>query len=353
MSVFPLYDDVGSFPLPENSDREQFKKYYWAAYEKLINKDMGAVFKNQDIYNNYITPFLESFKLKQKAGVKVINYPQHIDMYNQFRKPLKEYEKEPGLIDSEKAYISESLILNQFARERYQESGEPLNIKLCITGPIELYMKDHSFTVYKDLALNYSKTVNRFLKNSIFNSKYIQTSTVSIDEPSFGYVDLYNIAKDDLTAIFDKSVENLDCDYCQIHLHTLNEAQTILQSENIDILTCEYASDHSNIISKKMLDEYDKFIRVGITRTNIDNIAAEALDAGTSQEELKTFKGRQQLIDSEEKIEKNLIFALEHYRDRLKFVGPDCGLSSWTPSKLAFELLQRTSKVINKTKNKQ
>ena len=347
MKDFPLYDDVGSFPLPVNIDREVFQKFYWTAYKALIKSSVKDVYENQGIKNYYINPFLESFKLKQKAGLEVINYPQHMDMYTQFLKPLKDYETEPGLIENDKAFISESLILHHFAKKIYNETGDPLNIKLCITGPIELYIKDHSFTVYKDLALNYSKTVNRFLKNSIFNNKFINTSTISIDEPSFGFVDLFNVSKDDLISIYDKSLENIDY-ITQIHLHTLNQAEIALETENIEVITCEYAGDHSNKISKKELDEYDKFIRVGITRTNIDNITAEELDAGTPQDKLKTFEGKRLLIDSEESIEKNLKFALEHYEDRLKFVGPDCGVSSWNPPKLAFELLQRTSKVINK-----
>ncbi len=351
MKDFLLYDDVGSFPLPENIDREVFQRFYWTAYKALINSSVKDVYENQGIKNYYINPFLESFKLKQKAGVEIINYPQHMDMYTQFLKPLKEYETEPGLIEKDKAFISESLILQQFAKDYFNETGEPLNIKLCITGPIELYIKDHSFTLYKDLALNYSKTVNRFLKNSIFNDKFINTSTISIDEPSFGFVDLFNVSKDDLIAIFDKSLENINC-ITQIHLHTLNHADIALQSKNIEVITCEYAGDHSNIISKREFDNYDKFIRVGITRTNIDNITAEALDAGTPQDKLKSFEGKRLLIDSEETIEKNLKFALGHYKDRLKFVGPDCGVSSWSPPQLAFELLQRTTKVINKVRKK-
>ncbi|GAH66467.1 unnamed protein product, partial [marine sediment metagenome] len=56
----------------------------------------------------------------------------------------------------------------------------------------------------------------------------------------------------------------------------------------IDVLTCEYASNKSNKISKKNLDQFDKFIRVGISRTNIDNIIAETIDSGKTWEYLKT-----------------------------------------------------------------
>ena len=123
-----------------------------------------------------------------------------------------------------------------------------------------------------------------------------------------------------------------------------------LQTDNIDVLTSEYASDSTNKIPKNELDRYDKFMRVGITRTNINSIIAEKMDSGISYDEIKTVKGTLNLIDSEERIEKNLLDALEHYGDRLKFVGPDCGLSGWGPPQVACELLYRTGKVIQRVK---
>jgi len=119
------------------------------------------------------------------------------------------------------------------------------------------------------------------------------------------------------------------------------------------VLTCEYASDHSNIIPKKDLEQYDKFIRVGITRTNINSIMAEKLDAGTPYDELKTYEGIMSLIDSKEFIKKNLLFALKHYEDRVKFIGPDCGLKGWNPPQVAYELLRRTYKVIKEVNDSQ
>ncbi|GAH13860.1 unnamed protein product, partial [marine sediment metagenome] len=211
-------------------------------------------------------------------------------------------------------------------------------------------LKKHGFTIYPDLAFNFAKSLNIILKQSIKNSKYLQNSVISIDEPSFGYVDMFNIEEDALIKAFDKTVEGID-GTIQIHLHTLKKYSIPIQTKNIDVLTCEYASDHSNIIPKNDLEKYDKFIRVGITRTNINSIMAEKLDAGTSLDEFKTFEGTMNLIDSKEFIKKNLLFALEHYEDRVKFVGPDCGLKGWKPPQVAYELLRRTYEVIKDVRN--
>lgn len=348
MIEFPKFDDVGSFPLPDYIDSDKFKQFYWAGYKGIINK--ANIFENRGIYNYFIHPFLQSFQLKLNAGVEIINYPQHMDMYTQFQKPIEDYETEPSLINPQKAIISELFILESFAKDYYERTGNALEIKVCITGPIELYIKKHGFTVYPDIALNYAKSLNTILKNSINNTKYLQNSIISIDEPSFGYIDMFNIEEDALIKVFDESVEGFDANI-QIHLHTLKKYYTPIQSKNIDVLTCEYASDHSNIIPKKDLEEYDKFIRVGITRTNINSIMAEKLDAGSLYDDLKTYEGTLSLIDSKEFIKKNLLFALDHYGDRLKFIGPDCGLKGWNPPQVAYELLRRTYQVIKEVKN--
>ena len=47
------------------------------------------------------------------------------------------------------------------------------------------------------------------------------------------------------------------------------------------------------------------------------------------------------------------IDALEaQYGDRLKYVGPDCALSGWSPPTVAFELLNRVHSVIEEVKKK-
>lgn len=348
MNEFPQFDDVGSFPLPDYIDFDKFTQFYWAAYKGIVNN--ADIFENRGIYNFFIHPFLQSFQLKLNAGVEIINYPQHMDMYTQFLKPIENYEIEPSLIDPNKAIIPELFILESFAKDYFERTGNALKIKVCVTGPIELYIKKHGFTIYPDLAFNFAKSLNIILKKSIKNTKYLQNSIISIDEPSFGYIDMFNIEEDALIRAFDKTVEGI-AGLIQIHLHTLKKYSIPIQAENIDVLTCEYASDHSNIIPKNDLEKYDKFIRVGITRTNINNIMAEKLDTGTSLDEFNTFEGIMSLIDSKEYIKKNLLFALEHYEHRLKFIGPDCGLKGWNPPQVAYELLRRTYDVIKDVKN--
>ena len=98
MNDFPQFDDVGSFPLPVNINREDFERFYWIAYKAIINK--SDIFENKGISIHCIDPILNSLQLKMNSGIEIANYPQHIDMYTQFLKPITDYETNPNLIDS-------------------------------------------------------------------------------------------------------------------------------------------------------------------------------------------------------------------------------------------------------------
>ncbi|WP_371804016.1 hypothetical protein [Candidatus Lokiarchaeum ossiferum] len=349
---FPILDDVGSFPLPSYTSNQRFDKYYWDAFKAILkNYD---IHKNQGLYTNVVHPIEHTFQLKVQTGMEVINYPQIVDMYSQFLTPMKEYEvkNEPHLIEPKFARLLEVDILQQWAKRNYEESGEQIRLKVCVTGPLELYFKEIGFSVYTDMAMNFSKSVNRFLKNSIVDSKYMKTEIVAIDEPSLGYVSISGAEHDDLVKIYDKSVEGLNCDV-QIHLHSLNSFKIPLETKHINIMTCEFASNNQNVIDRKYLEDFDKFIRVGVCRTNFNAIMADALDAGMEYQEFNSLEGLRKLIDSPERIEKNLRIAHKQYGDRLKYVGPDCGLNAWAPVELATELLSRTSQVVKKFRKEQ
>ncbi|TFG14203.1 MAG: hypothetical protein EU535_03690 [Promethearchaeota archaeon] len=349
ITEFPQYDDVGGFPLAENIPKEIFEQFYWTAYKAIANQNKEYLIEHSGINQYFFSPISKGFQLKLKSGLQIVNYPQLMDMIIQFLKPISDYEIEPDLIDPTKAYIPEMVVLEKYCKDHFDQTGNSCEVKICITGPIELYIKKHNFTIYHDLAINLAKSINSFLKNSIINNKYINTTIVSIDEPSFGYVDLFNVNNDDLIRIFDKSLEGLKTTN-QIHLHSLKQSYVPLQTKNIDVLTCEYASDPTNTIPKKDLEHYDKYIRVGITRTNIDNLIGEKIETGKTWEEIKSYEGMISLIDSKERIKKNLQKALKLYDDRLKFIGPDCSLQGWRIPEVAYELLFRTYQVIEEVK---
>jgi 5-methyltetrahydropteroyltriglutamate--homocysteine methyltransferase len=85
-----------------------------------------------------------------------------------------------------------------------------------------------------------------------------------------------------------------------------------------------------------MLEKADKYVRVGVARTDVDSIRAELYDEGTTK------PTDDQLVESQETIRKRFRLVLERYSERLLFAGPDCGLGGWPSQESAELLLRRT-----------
>jgi 5-methyltetrahydropteroyltriglutamate--homocysteine methyltransferase len=328
-------DDVGSFPLPEGLTRKQFAEVYPLAQKAV------AEGKDIDEHDTFYRAVATSLKFKVASGIDVVNYPQHYDMHRQFLDLIERYQREPFLINEKHAVIPELQVVQKEAKKYFEEKGEKLKIKVCVTGSIELYLKtSFGFYIYEEILDNIAKSVNSFLKNSTINSKYAETFVVAIDEPSLGFVDLLNIEEDALISALERSVASISAPV-QIHLHTLKAAELPMQAKGIAILTGEFAATPQNmdLISKKALEEYDKFIRGGITRTNIDSIMAEWLDKGIQP-------APEQLVDEVKVIRGRYKKAKEVFGERMTFAGPDCGLGSWPSPEIAQLLLKRTVEAI-------
>ncbi len=332
-------DDIGSFPLPDAISMAEFAKLYLTAREVVAK---GADLRdNPSLLEGFYKPVASSLKCKIDSGIDVVNYPQHYDMHRQFLEPIHEHAAEPFVVEEKYAVIPELFVVKEEAKRYYEKTGERLGLKVCVTGPIELYTRtEFGYHVYIEILENLAKSVNHFLKKAVLDRKYIVTKIVSIDEPSLGIVDFLNVEHDDLTRALEKSVRGVDATV-QIHLHGLAESDIPLAAAGIDVLTAETAASPQNLrlILKKELDENDKFLRVGITRTNIDTIIGEWLEKGIQPQpgqlvdEIKTIKGR---YEEAQKL----------FGDRLAFVGPDCGLGAWPSQEVAQLLLKRTVEAV-------
>ncbi|HMF33456.1 MAG TPA: hypothetical protein VKK79_18670 [Candidatus Lokiarchaeia archaeon] len=340
--AFPLIDDVGSFPFPLYISQEVFAQNYFTFYRYCAEHDV--VPENRGCLVNFVYPIAYTFRRKLEAGLDVVNYPQLFNMHDQFLKPIKEYQGDSYLIDPKYAVVPEIQVIDETARQWAEETGRPVQLKACVTGPLELYIRtDFGFTIYNDVLTNLAKSINAFAKSCLVDKPYLKTAVISIDEPSLGFVEFFNTSPEELAMALDVAAEGLNCDV-QIHLHSLAAAEIPASTQNIRTLTCEFASNNANVVSPDMLADHGKFIRVGICRTNLNAIIAEHIDAGESYEDI--IAQPESLIDSEESIRRNFQKAQAHYGDRLTYVGPDCGLSSWAPVDLASTLLKRVVKVV-------
>jgi len=324
-------DDVGSFPLPSWIREKDFNELY----RKALNEDEESLRMLRGVV-------LESFEAKLSSGLDVVGYPQHYDMYAQFLEPVGMHQEEPYLIGEKEAKIIEVEIIKENAKELCEKFGKKIELKVCATGAVELYLStEFGKNIYKDILENLAKSVNRFLKSALIKNNYIETKVVSIDEPSLGYADLLNVEKDDIVNVLEASAESIDVQV-QLHLHTLKAIDIFLQAKNISIVTAEYASNPKNLelASKQALEKRDKFIRVGIARTDIDSVIAGFLEKGVEP-------NTKMLIDEKEEIKRRFEKAKEKFGERLLFAGPDCGLRSWPSQEAAGELLKRVSDVMH------
>jgi 5-methyltetrahydropteroyltriglutamate--homocysteine methyltransferase len=338
-----LVDDVGSFPLPRYVDRELFNRAYVLAREALVRgKDIR---KDDFLMNNFYRVIIDSFRKKCQAGLDVVTYPQHYDMHKQFTDTIhKAMDKGTYLVDEKHAIIPEVNVISQEAKQLCEETGKKVVLRVCVTGPMELYLKEIGTKPYKDILLMFAETVRRFAKNSVLNLKYVKTEVVSLDEPSLGFQEI-SVDKDTMLDFMEKAFDFSGVTK-QIHLHSSSKVVNILEIENLDVLSFEYAASPRNIeaVPKRVLEGADKQIRVGISRTDIDSIMAELYERDI------TNPGPEQLVESEETIRKRFGTAKEKYGSRMAFAGPDCGLGGWPTQEAAQLLLKRTANVVKSMK---
>ncbi len=207
------------------------------------------------------------------------------------------------LVEEKNAILPEVYLINQQAKALSEEFGKKIQLRVSIFGPLEQYLLEIGKTPYEDVLDALAETIRRFAKNSIFNNKYVETKVVSIDEPSFG---LNNIqaTSDVICRVLEKAFDFQGATR-QIHLHSTAGVHDLLCVKNLDVLSFEYAASPGNIdaVPKSMLEQADKQIRVGISRTDIDAILAELYEKGIAK------PSAEQLVETEEVIRKRYRFA--------------------------------------------
>jgi 5-methyltetrahydropteroyltriglutamate--homocysteine methyltransferase len=337
----PLVDDIGSFPLPTTVNRETYNKAYQLAREAMANGREAS--GDQFIRENFYDLTINSFKLKLGTGLDVVNSPWHYDGIRQVSDAVhKAMEKGTFVVDEKDAFLPEARVIEAEAKSLSEEFGKKISLRACMFGPMEQYLQEIGTVPYRDVLDGFAETIRRFAKNSVVNTKYVKTEVISIDEPSFGFL---NVAaeKEVLREVLEKAFDFQGA-VRQIHLHSASRLPDLLEVKNIDVLSFEYAGSPKNIesVSQKMLEDADKQIRVGVSRTDIGSIMAELNDKGVPK------PTDEQLVESEEMIKKRYLSARQKYGDHMTFTGPDCGLGGWPSQEAAQLLLKRTVAAIKK-----
>ncbi len=334
-----LVDDIGSFPLPQGVDREAFERAYRRAREAIVK---GEDYRGDPfVEENFCRVTLESFRLKLRAGLDVTNYPQQYSGMKQVGEAIHAAMAAGTFtVENKAAFLPEVHLIASEAKALSEEFGKKILLRVSLFGPMELYLKEVGTTPYLDVLEGFAETVRRFAKNNIVDNKYIKTEVVSIDEPSFGFL---NVAAGgaDLCSILEKAF-NFQGATRQIHLHSAARLPDLFCVKNLDVLSFEYAASPKNIdgISKQTLENADKKVRVGVARTDIDSILADLQEKGIAK------PTAEQLVDAEDTITKRFQYAKKKFGDNMTFTGPDCGLGSWPSQEAAQLLLERTVRAV-------
>ena len=327
-----LYDDIGSFPLPEGIKKQKM--------ERLIRKRKPEAIRIIE----------DSMQMKIDSGVEIPNYPQFLSMIDQFLKPMMDVKRceGPFLIREDEAVIDELEMLEPFARRYVDETGERLKIRVCVTGPCELYHFKFGDRIYEDLLDNISKSIDRFIKRAAEFSPYFDLKTVSLDEPSLGIVPFTDemIKALDVAAAYAASA-GIDV---QIHLHTPILYESICKTDNIKIIGIESAANPKflDLVDPEVLKRHGKFLRIGVARTDLFRMGAEFNEAHDANV-FGNVKDLEQLVEamvSPEIVHANFTHAYEIFGDLIKYVGPDCGLGSWKSQQIASRVLANVKKGI-------
>jgi len=320
-----IFDDIGSFPLPEWIDREWVRNNVMSReYDEMVQK---------------------AFLMKLNAGVECPNYPQFQEMVEQFMEVIKDPNSQEGayLVSSKDALIPE---INSI-----RKTGHKGPVRVCLTGPFELYYKEFGQVIYDDILENLALSIFRFGQNAIKSG--INVKVISIDEPSLGTNPELQPTDEQLKNAF--RYFNFKCDV-QIHLHSPLYYTKILDVSEINVIGVEAAKDPRIIhsIDVEDLNSHDKKLRVGIARSDIDSIVSQFNQENNvnAWKDINLINRAINEIESPDVIYHRLQNAFENLEDRIAYTGTDCGLFSFPTQESALIVLNNISKAISKWNEK-
>ena len=338
-----LFDDIGSFPLKDSAQKNAVSE---AAFNRGNDKMLFLVLN-------------QILELKIKSGVQVPTYPQVRDMTEQFLRPMKDDAccEGPFALKEEYADTVEMEAVEVYCKKYREEFGEKPNLRMCVTGPTELFLKEFGSASYSDIYQLFAENVNLFVQNAMKKAKNYKIAVVSVDEPSIGINPELSLPSDEIisalttagSAAFKGGAD------VQIHIHSPLYYELACQAPTINVIGMESAAtpSYSDMIDRSVLESYDTFVRAGVSRTDIFNLAGTLNEKYGCNvwEKPDILQEITTQMETPDVIEKRLHKLSAVFGDRIKYAGPDCGLGSWPSQKLAADLLKNTGKAISSFNN--
>ncbi len=302
-----FFDDIGSYPLPKGVRLDGLSQ------------------------EQYLEMVKDTLAQKIAAGVEVPTYPQFRDMIRMFLDPIEkpENQESPYLIKKENAEIVELQAIPPGCR-----------VRVCVTGPVELYLSAFGSTNYTDILYSLARSVARFLERARESGK---VAVASLDEPSLGISSTVLFEEEEILKTLEIASAPCKGIDCEAHLHSPLYAELCARVPGLSIIGVESAAhpDYLKLIDRKLLEETDTYLRAGIARTDILSMAASLNDRLHTNlwDDPARLEREILAMESVEVIKKRLETARKSFGDRLRAVGPDCGLGSWPSQLMASKLL--------------
>ena len=302
-----FFDDIGSYPLPRGVKLDGLSR---DRYLQLVGQVLAE---------------------KISAGVEIPTYPQLRDMIRMFMDPIKDPKmtESPFLIRREEAKIMEL------------EAVPPgQKVRVCVTGPVELYISAFGATGYTDILYTLAESVSRFLEWAKEEGKM---AIASLDEPSLGLNSNIIFSEEEIQEALEIASRPCRGMHCEVHLHSPLYAELCAHVSGIDILGVESAAhpDYLKLIEREVLEDTGTYLRAGIARTDIFSLSAQLNDRYKVNlwEDLPRLEREITSLESPLIMKSRLDQAYAQFGDRLIATGPDCGLGPWPSQELAGSIL--------------
>lgn len=302
-----FFDDIGSYPLPRGVRLDGLSR---DRYLQLVGQVLAE---------------------KIRAGVEIPTYPQLRDMIRMFMDPIKDPDmtESPFLIRREKAEILE-----------LQAVPPGQKVRVCVTGPVELYISAFGATGYTDILYTLAESVSRFLEWAKEEGKM---AIASLDEPSLGLNSNIIFSEEEIQEALEIASRPCQGMHCEVHLHSPLYAELCAHVSGIDILGVESAAhpDYLKLIEREVLEDTGTYLRAGIARTDIFSLSAQLNDRYKVNlwEDLPRLEREITSLESPLIMKSRLDQAYAQFGDRLIATGPDCGLGPWPSQELAGSIL--------------
>ena len=310
----------------------------------------------------------ESFLDKVRTGIDVPNYPQFRDMNEMFLNAITGIGKtaegyvlrDTPSITREKLLIPEVQVLKDKSQEIREELGEPIQIKICVTGPYTLstlfaQRRRGLFTLLGDV-------VAKMVESNIFTNKFGGVVLVTVDEPVFGFLDDPSLdygaeGREELLGAWEQIFHHVKSKNRQscIHLHNTSN-ELFWQIRSLDIVE-SHVNDPLYVSprTQRFLEEEDKVLKASIAITVFDSLIRNALstqkknEAVLSQQVADTWTAIRRetrnpidFLESVQTIRGRLKKLLRRFGEkRIPYAGPECGLRSFPTYSSALECLRR------------